>query len=123
MGIRRPRGRQEDSSGGLKDVAWHEDNTFDSPHAVATKMANAWGLYDMQGNAWEWCLDVWQPDYRGAALDGGARMSDPTIHIIDKLCFNSFFVSMCYTNLRCFLCWLPMNSNFSPFFPISDKSN
>ena len=72
-------GRQEDSAGGLKDVAWHEDNTSDSPHTVATKAANPWGLYDMQGNAWEWCLDVWQPDYRGAALDGGARMSDPTI--------------------------------------------
>ncbi len=71
--------RQDDSAGGLKDVAWHEDNTSDSPHTVATRVANPWGLYDMQGNAWEWCLDVWQPDYRGAALDGGARMTDPTI--------------------------------------------
>ena len=62
-----------------KDVAWYEDNTSDSPHAIATKGANPWGLYDMQGNAWEWCLDVWQPDYRDAATDGSALMSDPAI--------------------------------------------
>ena len=72
-------GRQDDSTGGLDAVAWHEDNTSDSPHTVATKVANPWGLHDMQGNAIEWCLDVWGPDYRGAALDGSARMSDPTI--------------------------------------------
>jgi len=72
-------GRQDDSPGGLNDVAWHEDNTSNGPHAVATKAANPWGLYDMQGNASEWCLDVWRPDYRGAALDGRARTSDPTI--------------------------------------------
>lgn len=72
-------GRRDDSAGGVDDVAWYEDNTSNGPHAVATKVANPWGLYDMQGNAWEWCLDVWRPDYRGAALDGGAPTSDPTI--------------------------------------------
>ena len=72
-------GRQEDPAPGLDDVAWYEDNTSDSPHTVATKAGNPWGLYDMQGNTIEWCLDVWRPDYRGAALDGGARVSDPTI--------------------------------------------
>jgi formylglycine-generating enzyme required for sulfatase activity len=72
-------GRQDDSAGGLGDVAWHEENTSDRPHIVATKVANPWGLHDMQGNAWEWCLDVWRSDYHGAPLDGSARMSDPTI--------------------------------------------
>jgi formylglycine-generating enzyme required for sulfatase activity len=71
--------RQDDPAGDLEDVAWHEENTSNSPLAVATKAGNPWGLHDMQGNASEWCLDVWRPDYRGAALDGSARMSDPTI--------------------------------------------
>lgn len=56
----------------LTQYAWFEDNSGGQTHCVGRKLANPWGLHDMAGNVWEWCSDVWHPDFEGAPTDGSA---------------------------------------------------
>lgn len=60
----------------LDSVAWHDGNSGNRTHPVAEKQANAFGLYDMSGNVWEWVEDSYHADYNGAPVDGSAWQGD-----------------------------------------------
>ena len=93
-----------DDASKLDDYAWHDGNSkvggSYTTHPVGGKQANAFGLYDMHGNVWEWCGDWYDENYyantssyidpKGAntgtsgVLRGGSYLNGP----VDLRCAN-----------------------------------
>ena len=63
------------------DLANHAASGHEETTPIGSYPQNGYGLHDMSGNVWEYCLDEWQPDYYGMSphgnpLAGGAEQAD-----------------------------------------------
>lgn len=62
--------------GDVDSIAWYEKNSGSKTHEVAQKQPNAWGLYDMLGNVWEWVGDRYDANYYKNSPSTDARGPD-----------------------------------------------
>jgi formylglycine-generating enzyme required for sulfatase activity len=77
----------------LARVGWYEENSQsvtvwpmgdNTTHPVGELLANAFGLYDMHGNVWEWCADLWDEHYyaRSPKKDPRCKRGEPGWRVI-----------------------------------------
>ena len=70
-------GTTEPLYGNLSEIAWTYGNSSIRAQPVGLKKPNAWGLYDMIGNAWEWVRDEYDPAYYQYSADADPQGADP----------------------------------------------
>ncbi len=102
----------------LQDLGWYHSNAEGAPHAVASKLPNAFGIYDMHGNVWEWTSDTSGEYPEGSQIDpkisntgGGNRVKRG-----GSFATSSSFCRSAYRNLYAPLVFRQANTGFRLVF-------
>jgi len=73
-------------------VAWYDRRHGDHTQPVALKAPNQLGIYDMSGNVWEWCQDVFTPDSKRIPKDGSAFVGPGAERVLRGGCFHNWAI-------------------------------
>jgi formylglycine-generating enzyme required for sulfatase activity len=74
-----------DDEAAASDRAWYKSNSNGQTHPVGLKLPNAFGLYDMVGNVWQWTEDCYDNSYAPAPTDGrGNETPSSDVHANDS---------------------------------------
>ncbi len=65
----------------LASAAWYLRNAGNQTHPVRTRVANAWGFFDMAGNVWEWTNDRYVTSLGSARVTDPSPAGDPTLRV------------------------------------------
>src|SRR5262249_38524837 len=74
-------GRTGDENENWGLLGWHSQNSKNRTHPVGEKQPNAWGLYDIHGNIWEWCSD-WYGSYSSETAVDPSGPSSGSGHVL-----------------------------------------
>jgi len=70
-----------DDDSALGEYAWYNANSGNTTHPVGEKKPNAWGLYDMHGNVWQWCHD-WYGGYADSRTDDPTESATGSLRVL-----------------------------------------
>jgi len=91
--------------GDWEETTWYAKNTDGGTKPVGQKSPNAWGVYDVQGNVWEWVLDWYSPDYyEESPADNPQGPSTGKL----RVCRGGSWYNE--------TCWLPLRNRASPTY-------
>ena len=91
-GGNKSKGYKYSGSNSIREIAWYRNNSNGTTHAVATKLPNELGLFDMSGNVWEWCQSKANADNTVSCyiLRGGSWYDDAQLERVScRVCDTS----------------------------------